>query len=234
MQSLMATMTPFMASRYTEGEAYTQSVDNGSVSNAMKTYGENEMIIFLLPHVKELIQYLGKTLPDDKVQCSVAQSLLQEAMQCGCKMKELLYFFSLVKRATYGEMTGAFDGVKLLGMFQKHKKARSQSIRRVEEERRQMLERQGAKKSDGLENRIQYLRQLIFARNGDEAAQRFFANIDTTDHYGRPIKGLPWWEDPRSMAELDAEIARLMKVQEEQKTAQDTQKGANEAINPFL
>lgn len=222
-----------MASRYTESEAYTQSVDNGSVSNAMKTYGENEMIIFLLPHVKELIQYLGKTLPDDKVQCSVAQSLLQEAMQCGCKMKELLYFFSLVKRATYGEMTGAFDGVKLLGMFQKHKKARSQSIRRVEEEQRRKDAERGVQR-DGLANRIQYLRRLMFAKDGDEEAQRWFANIKTTDHYGKPKWGIPWWEDPRSMAELDAEIARLMKVQEEQKTAQDAQKGANEAINPFL
>ena len=200
----------------------------------MSKYGEEQMIALLRPHFISLCNYTGKQIPEDDVVRDIAQSLLQVSSGCGILIRELLHFFSLVKRATYGELTGTLlNGAKLLDMFQKHKKARSQSIRRVEEEQRRKDTERGVQR-DGLANRIQYLRRLMFAKDGDEEAQRWFANIKTTDHYGKPKWGIPWWEDPRSMAELDAEIARLMKVQEEQKTAQDAQKGANEAINPSL
>ena len=228
---MMVTMNPSISSRLTEAEAYDPT--NESVYSAVKKNGEDAMITFLRPHVVNLIRYTRKQIPEDDVLNTIAQSLLQASKDAGCSLKELLYFFNLVKMAHYGEMTGAFDGIKLLAMFQKHKKERRNAIRRVEEEQRRLEELRGIR-HDGLENKIRYLRRLMFAKTGDEEARRWFADIMTTDTYGRPQRGIPWWEDQRSVEQLDAEITKLMRVQEEQKRAQNAQKGTKEAINPFM
>lgn len=227
----MITLNPNISSKITEGEAF--SPDNQSVFSYLKRNGEDAMSIFMRAHILNLCRYTRKNPPDSDVVNEIAHMLLIASKDAGCSLKELLYFFNLVKLATYGEMQGNFDGIKLLAMFQKHKKERRNAIRRVEEEQRRLEELRGIR-HDGLENKIRYLRKLMFAKTGDEEARRWFADIMTTDTNGRPQRGIPWWEDPRTVEELDAEITKLMRVQEEQKRTQDAQKGVKEAINPFM